>query len=74
MIQKGQLDYAKRRALELFDAWNDVTGFIPKFTSYYYELCAVIEDAVEVGSMVALNVPFEIKNGELIKDENYSDC
>jgi len=74
MMQKGQLDYAKRRALELFDAWNDVTGFIPKFTSYYYELCAVIEDAVEVGSMVALNVPFEIKNGELIKDENYSDC
>ena len=73
-MQKGQLDYAKRRALELFDAWNDVTGFIPKFTSYYYELCAVIEDAVEVGSMVALNVPFEIKNGELIKDENYSDC
>jgi len=34
---------------------------------YYYELCVVIEDAVEVGSMVALNVPFEIKNGELIK-------
>jgi len=74
MIQKGQLDYAKRRALELFDAWNDVTGFIPKFTSYYYELCAVIENATEVGCMVTLGIPIIIENGELIKDENYSDC
>jgi len=56
-MQKGQKEYAQRKALELFDAWNDVTGCFPKFTSYYYEICAVINDAVEIGSMVALGVP-----------------
>lgn len=64
-MQKGQKEYAQRKALELFDAWNDVTGCFPKFTSYYYEICAVINDAVEVGSMVALGVEFEIKDGNL---------
>ncbi len=66
-MQIGQSNYAKRRALEIFDKWNDVSGFCEKFSSYYYEICAVIEDAVEIGSMVALNVPFKIVGGELFK-------
>jgi len=66
-MQKGQHEYATRKAHELFDAWNDVTGVFPKFTSYYYEMLAVIEDAVRVGSMVALGVEFEIKDGNLTK-------
>lgn len=65
-MQKGQHEYATRKAYELFDAWNDVTGVFPKFTGYYYEILGVIEDAVRVGSMVALGVDFEIKEGELI--------
>ncbi len=63
-MQKGQSDYAKRKALECFDAWNDVTGCFEKFSGYYYEICGVIEDAVEIGSMVALNVDFTIKDGK----------
>jgi len=68
-MQKGQKEYAQRKALELFDAWNDVTGCFPKFTGYYYEICSVINDAVEIGSMVALGVEFEIKDGNLTKRE-----
>jgi len=46
---KGVVDNAVRRALNLFDKWNDVTGFVPKHTGYYYELQGVIEDAVHCG-------------------------
>lgn len=49
----GELESAIRRALNLFDAWNDVTGFVPKHTSYYYEMQGVIEDAVHCGAQGA---------------------
>lgn len=68
-MQKGQHKYATRKAHELFDAWNDVTGVFPKFTGYYYEILGVIEDAVRVGSMVALGVEFDIKEGNLTQRE-----
>lgn len=59
----GELEFAKRRALNLFDKWNDVTGFVPKFTSYYYELQSCIEDAVDCGAQVAAGVyePFDVE-------------
>lgn len=47
---------AKRRALNLFDKWNDVTGLVNQGTSYYYELQACIEDAVECGAQAACGV------------------
>lgn len=52
----GEIEFAKRRALNLFDKWNEVTGFVPKFTSYYYEIQSCIEDAVHCGAQVALGV------------------
>jgi hypothetical protein len=55
-ITKGELESAKRRALNLFDKWNDVTGFVPKHTGYYYELQSVIEDAVHCGAQAAVGV------------------
>jgi hypothetical protein len=63
-MNRGELSYAKRKALDVFDEWNDVTGVVEKFSSYYYEMCAVIDDAVSIGSMVALKVPFEIVDGK----------
>lgn len=59
----GEIEFAKRRALNIFDKWNDITGFVPKFTGYYYELQSVIEDAVECGAQVAVGVhePLEIE-------------
>lgn len=53
---KGELEFAKRRALTLFDKWNDCTGFVTKFTSYYYELQSCLEDAVECGAQVAVGI------------------
>lgn len=55
-MKQGELDNAKRRALNLFDAWNNITGFVTEHTSYYYELQGIIEDAVECGAQAALGI------------------
>lgn len=52
-MTKGELDNAIRRALNIFDAWNDVTGSIPKHSSWYYEAQSCIEDAVHCGAQAA---------------------
>lgn len=54
-MNKGQVDEAERIALNNFDKWNDITGFVVKHTSYYYELQAVIEEAVHIGIQMAIN-------------------
>lgn len=55
-MKTGELNDAKRRALNLFDKWNDVTGFVTKHTGYYYEIQGLIEDAVECGAQAACGV------------------
>lgn len=52
MITSGELDYAIRMALNKFDEWNNVTGYFPKCTGYYYEIQSVIEDAVKIGAKI----------------------
>ena len=63
-MKEGQVKSAIRRALNLFDSWNDVTGFVQKHTGYYYELQGVIEDAVHCGIQEALG-EFKKLDGEL---------
>lgn len=46
----GQLETVIRRAFNIFDEWIEVTGFVQKDTSYYYELQGIIEDAVHCGA------------------------
>ena len=53
---KGIRANAQRRALNLFDQWNDVTGVVTKHSSWYYELQSIIEDAVECGAQAALEI------------------
>jgi hypothetical protein len=53
-VKKGQVDNAVRRALNIFDKWNDVTGALVKHSSWYYEAQACIEDAVHCGIQEAL--------------------
>lgn len=55
-ISAGELADAKRRALNAFDKWNDVTGQFTRGTSYYYEAQGCIEDAVHIGAQAALGV------------------
>jgi hypothetical protein len=50
----GEMEFAIRQALNNFDRWNDVTGFVSKGTSYYYEVQGVIEDAVRIGAKIAI--------------------
>lgn len=50
VITFGEFDNAVRRALNIFDDWVEVTGFVSKGTSYYYELQSLIEDAVHCGA------------------------
>lgn len=65
---KGEVDSAIRRALNLFDKWNDTTGYFHKHTSYYYEMQSVIEDAVHCGVQMAIDV-HEPLDGEKDGDE-----
>ena len=62
-MKKGEIDTATRRALNIFDKWNDITGFVPKHTSYYYEMQSVVEDAVHCGIQEAIK-EFEKLDGE----------
>ena len=50
----GEVKAAIRRALNIFDDWNDVSGAIPKYTSVYYEIQGCFEDAVHCGFQQAL--------------------
>lgn len=60
-MTKGQLEYAKRRALNLFDKWNNVAGAVEKHTGWYYEFQSVIEDAVECGAQAALGIEEQLE-------------
>lgn len=55
-MKRGELANAKRRALNIFDSWNNITGYVTEHTSYYYELQSIIEDAVECGAQAACGV------------------
>ena len=57
----GQLEDARRRALNILETWIDATGVIPKDSGYYYELQSVIGDAVECGAQAAcgIRIPLE---------------
>ena len=59
-MTSGELEYAKRLALQLYDEWNDVTGFPAKFTSYYYEIQSLIENAVDIGAKVARGIKVDL--------------
>ena len=69
-MKKGVVDKAVRLSLNYFDRWNDVTGFVPEATGYYYEMQSLMEDAVHIGIQMALNGKVEydedgnVKHGE----------
>jgi hypothetical protein len=49
----SDLERAKRRAQNLFDVWNDVTGVFHQGSSYIDEIRSVIDDAVHCGAQEA---------------------
>jgi hypothetical protein len=52
-MKRGELDNAVRRALNIFDKWNDVTGYVTPHQGYYYEIQSLIVDAVHCGAQAA---------------------
>jgi hypothetical protein len=69
-MNKGKVDYAERRAKELFDKWNDVAGVFDPGTSYYAEIAACIEDAVHCGIQTALYGNVKIKDGNVVRERS----
>jgi len=71
-MKKSHQLYAKRKALQVFDEWVDVTGFVQRHSGYYDEICGIIETAVDIGSLVALEVPFHINDdGEAVEEHPF---
>lgn len=66
-MKKGEVQEAERLALNEFDKWNDITGFVQKHTGYYYELQGLIEDAVHIGIQMALAGKVDRKKDGTIK-------
>lgn len=53
MLQ-SKLEDAQRRALDLFERWNDVVGVFTPGTADYYGIQGCIQDAVEIGVQAAV--------------------
>jgi hypothetical protein len=64
-MTKGELDFAVRKALNMLDEWNEIAGVVRINTGHYYELQAVVEQAVHIGVQMAIN-------GEITVDEHGS--
>lgn len=65
----GQVEYAERKAMELFDQWNDVTGVFRTGSSYYSEMVGCIEDAVHIGIQMALKGKVSIVDGRVVRGD-----
>ena len=70
-MTKSELDYAIRRAHNLFDKWNDVTGFVEPCTGYYDEIQGIIEDAVHCGAQAALKIKEPLESEKYDQDEAF---
>jgi hypothetical protein len=68
-ISIGEMERAKRLALSEFEKWVEVTGMIPPRTSYYYEVAALIEDAVEWGAGLACCVSVKTIRERIAKEQ-----
>jgi len=68
-MKTGQVESAERKALNEFDKWNEVTGLVQEHTGYYYELQAVIKDAVHIGIQMALYDKVEYDKEGNVKHE-----
>jgi hypothetical protein len=68
-MNKGQVEYAERKAMELFDAWNNVVGMFTPGTGYYAEIEACIIDAVHCGIQMAIHNEINIEDYNVIKGD-----
>lgn len=69
-MKQGELDFAIRRALNIFDRWVKCTGAVQEHTSTYYEIQGCIEDAVHCGAQSAngVNKPLQSEIQERVSE------
>jgi len=68
-MTKGQVQDAERKALNVFEQWNDVTGALDPNGSWYREAQSCIEDAVHIGIQMAIHGKVNYnKDGEVVKE------
>lgn len=69
-MKKGEVETAERHALNQFDKWNEVTGFVEEHTGYYYELQALLREAVHIGIQMATSrkINFDSEGNLIIPD------
>lgn len=70
---KGEVEYAVRRAQNIFDKWNETTGFVAKLSGYYYEIMSCIEDAVHCGVQAGLGVEEPLDSESEKEEENLGE-
>lgn len=69
-MTKGQVNDAERKALNVLEEWNDITGALDVNGSWYRECQSVVEDAVHIGIQMALYGKVKLGEfGEIIKEE-----
>ena len=66
-MNNGQVKFAERKAMELFDQWNECVGMFVPGTGYYGEIEACIIDAVHCGIQMALYNKINIEDGSVIR-------
>jgi hypothetical protein len=70
-MNKSEVYYAERKALENFDEWNDASGMFDTKCGYYPEIISVIEDAVHIGIQMALfGEVIKNKDGEIVREHS----
>jgi hypothetical protein len=70
-MNRSQVDYAERKALEEFDKWNGITNVFDVGTGLYSEIQAVILDAVHIGIQMAMYNKVETdKEGNIKRSVN----
>lgn len=52
-MKAGEVKDAERKALNVLEKWNETTGVFDVGSGYWYEIQAVIEDAVHIGIQMA---------------------
>lgn len=63
-MKVSEIEYAKRRALTIFDKWVKVSGYIEMHSSLYSEIQGCIEDAVHCGAQAAQGVEVKLDSEE----------
>ncbi len=67
-MNKGKVNDAERKALNVLEEWNEVTGALDINGSWYRECQCIIEDCVHIGIQMALygKVNYD-ENGSVVK-------